>query len=68
MICKAQEDGIIHLDTPMVHHIVDIYASVIRGAEWQPQGGGTFEGETPPEISIDTVKYGYINDAARYRC
>ncbi len=67
MICKAQEDGI---NTPGysygASYCADIYASVIRGAEWQPQGGGTFTGETPPEGGIDTVKYGYINGATRY--
>ena len=67
MICKAQEDGI---NTPGYTYgsayCADIYSSVIRGAEWQPQGGGTNPNTTPPEGGIDTVKYGYINGATRY--
>jgi outer membrane receptor protein involved in Fe transport len=67
MICKAQEDGI---TTPGytygTAYCADIYSSVVRGAEWQPQGGGTNPNTTPPEGGIDTVKYGYINGATRF--
>ena len=42
MICKVQESG----DTVSGYsyssgYCSDIYAMVIRGAEWTPQGGGT---------------------------
>ena len=67
MICKAQEDGI---STPGYTYgsayCADIYSSVTRGAEWQPQGGGAMNNETPPEGGIDTVYYGFINGATRY--
>jgi len=67
MICKAQEDGI---STPGFSfssaYCDDIYATIVRGAVWTPQGGGSAPAITPPEGAIDTVSYGYINGAGRY--
>jgi len=40
MICRAQEDGI---TTPgysySTSYCADIYATIVRGANWTPQGG-----------------------------
>ena len=44
----------------------DIYSTIVRGAVWTPQGGGSAPAITPPEGAIDTVSYGYINGAGRY--
>ena len=67
MICKAQEDGI---STPgftfSSAYCEDIYSTIVRGAVWTPQGGGSAPAITPPEGAIDTVSYGYINGAGRY--
>ena len=67
MICKAQEDGI---STPgftfSSAYCQDIYSTIVRGAVWTPQGGGSAPAITPPEGAIDTVSYGYINGAGRY--
>ena len=67
MICKAQGDGI---STPgysySSSYCSDIYATIIRGANWTPQGGGVAPDITPPEGGITSVTYGYINGAGRY--
>ena len=39
---------------------------VVRGAEWQPQGGGTAPDIQIPEGGITSVEYGFINGAGRY--
>jgi len=67
MICRAQEDGITTDGyNYSAGYCSDIYASVVRGATWTPQGGGAAPAITPPEGAIDTVKYGFINGAGRY--
>lgn len=67
MICKAQEDGVTTQGFSFSDaYCADVYASVIRGAVWTPQGGGQAPAITPPEGAIDTVKYGFINGAGRY--
>ena len=58
MICRVQESG----DTVQGYsysagYCADIYASVIRGAVWTPQGGGTAPDITPPEGGITSVEY-----------
>ena len=55
----------------MVIHIqasycADIYATIVRGANWTPQGGGVAPDIVPPEGGITSVEYGYINGAGRY--
>ena len=67
MICKVQESG----DTVEGYsysggYCSDIYAMVVRGAEWQPQGGGTAPDIQIPEGGITSVEYGFINGAGRY--
>ena len=67
MICKVQEAG----DTVEGYsysdgYCNDIYAMVVRGAEWQPQGGGTAPDIQIPEGGITSVEYGFINGAGRY--
>jgi iron complex outermembrane receptor protein len=67
MICRVQESG----DTVQgfsysAGYCADIYASVIRGAVWTPQGGGTAPDITPPEGGITSVEYGFINQAGTY--
>ena len=39
---------------------------VVRGAEWQPQGGGVAPDIQIPEGGITSVEYGFINGAGRY--
>ena len=67
MICKVQESG----DTVEGYsysdgYCNDIYAMVVRGAEWQPQGGGVAPDIQIPEGGITSVEYGFINGAGRY--
>ncbi|MBL6903774.1 MAG: TonB-dependent receptor [SAR86 cluster bacterium] len=67
MICKAQEDGITTDGYSFSSsYCTDIYATIVRGAIWTPQGGMDAPDITPPEGAIDTVSYGYINGAGRY--
>ena len=42
MICRAQEDGITTSGySYSASYCADIYATIVRGANWTPQGGGT---------------------------
>ena len=46
-------------------HLRNIYATIIRGANWTPQGGGVAPDITPPEGGYKCNLW-YINGAGRY--
>ena len=68
MICKVQESGgSVDGYSYSAGYCADVYSNIVRGAEWQPQGGvATGDYVQIPEGGLTSVEYGFINGAGRF--
>ena len=68
MICKVQESGgSVEGYSYSAGYCADVYSNIVRGAEWQPQGGvATGDYVQIPEGGLTSVEYGFINGAGRF--
>ena len=68
MICKVQESGgSVAGYSYSTGYCADVYSNIVRGAEWQPQGGvATGDYVQIPEGGLTSVEYGFINGAGRF--